>query len=143
MDKALPATLRTVLRDLYAQCAVRPTVRDVAVQSWEEPVVMLYGPDGTGLGIQIRSGGDIPHQVADLADQVQEWAVEALWQEGLPAVWPECPAHPDTHPLTAVIRDDTAVWSCPRSRTIIAPIGQLPEITAKPREQGDRSHRGA
>ncbi|WP_127939789.1 hypothetical protein [Nonomuraea polychroma] len=127
MDKVLPATLQPALKDLYANCAVRPTVRLADVRSWEEPFVWLHAPDGSGQGVQIRRGGDTPHQVADLADQVQEWAVEALWLEGLPAVWPECPAHPDTHPLSATVTGGVAVWACPQTKTVIAAIGGLPE----------------
>ncbi|TMR07710.1 hypothetical protein ETD86_50900 [Nonomuraea turkmeniaca] len=75
MDEALPPTLRPVLKDLYADCAVRPTVRFADVQSWEEPFLWLHAPDGSGQGLALRRKGDAAHQIADFADQVQEWAV--------------------------------------------------------------------
>jgi hypothetical protein len=71
-----------------------------------------------------QSGAPRP-DVALAADQVQEWAVEALWLAGRPATWPECPEHPDAHPITAMY-DHRAVWVCPRTRHLISGIGQLP-----------------
>ena len=60
----------------------------------------------------------------DLVDQVQEWAGEALWIAGASAVWPQCPGHPNAHPLkvTVICRTATdrngdapvAVWQCPK-----------------------------
>ncbi|MGP3955584.1 hypothetical protein ACTWPT_06265 [Nonomuraea sp. 3N208] len=127
MDEVLPATLRPVLSDLYANCPVRPTVRFADVQSWEEPFLWLHTPDGSGWGIQLHGDGGAVQQIADFADQVQEWAVEALWQEGLPAVWPHCPMHPDTHPLGATVVHDRAVWRCPHTKKVVASIGRLLE----------------
>jgi hypothetical protein len=63
---------------------------------------------------------------AEVADQVQGWAVEALWTAGEPAVWPRCPAHPDTHPLDAAVEGGTAVWRCPRGTAPTVPMGELP-----------------
>ncbi|MFF4161271.1 TetR/AcrR family transcriptional regulator [Streptomyces sp. NPDC001678] len=71
----------------------------------------LLGPDGGG------PLGRVLHQ---------DRAVEALCAQGASAVWPQCPAHPDAHPLTAAVRTDTAVWVCPRSGTAVARIGELP-----------------
>ncbi|NRQ39890.1 hypothetical protein HII36_49890 [Nonomuraea sp. NN258] len=141
MDAVLPATLLTVLRDLHASCAVRPNVGEVAGGGgWDGPVVMLSAPDGTGMGVRIPRDGDLAEQLADVADQVQEWAVHALWMEGLPAVWPECPEHPGGHPLAAVVEGDTAVWACPRTRTVVAPVGSLPGSDAS--EGGSSPLRG-
>jgi hypothetical protein len=118
VDDPVPQSLLPVLSDLHATCAVRPDIR-------EEAVLMIYGPDGTGMGLRIEGDGDDAWQVADLADQVQEWAVEALWLGGLPAVWPECSEHPDTHPLAPLVKGGVAVWLCPHTGTIVASIGEL------------------
>ncbi|AXK36863.1 hypothetical protein DVA86_34330 [Streptomyces armeniacus] len=116
----LAGALETVLRDLRAQCAVQPRV-----QADDGSGVMLWAPDGSGQGLTPPPGGTAAERLAGLADQVQEWAVEALWSEGASAVWPRCPAHPDTHPLTATVRTDTAVWVCPKRGTAVARIGEL------------------
>ncbi len=87
--------------------------------------VMLYEPDGTGMGISTMLGQPRAQQVAELADQVQEWAVEALCAATMPAVWPECPAHPNAHPLAPVVLHGQAVWSCPRDGVTVALIGEL------------------
>jgi hypothetical protein len=65
-------------------------------------------------------------QVAALADQVQEWEVEALAAAGRPATWPQCPEHPASHPLEpAVSADGGAIWRCPRSGLAVCAIGKL------------------
>ena len=63
-------------------------------------------------------------QVARLADQVQEWEIEELAAVGRSATWPECPDHPNSHPLQPGLSDqDTAVWRCPRSGRVISEVG--------------------
>ena len=119
-DVEFSEALETVLRDLRAQCAVQPRIR--VDDSYG---IMLHAPDGTGQGFTSPLGGTATERLADLADQVQEWAVEALWSEGAPAVWPHCPAHPDTHPLAATAVAGTAVWVCPKSGATVARIGEL------------------
>ena len=66
-----------------------------------------------------------PERLADLADQLQEWEVEELAAAGRPATWPECPQHPDSHPLAPQARGDQAVWCCPASGQVISVIGAL------------------
>ncbi len=45
---------------------------------------------------------------------------------GRSATWPECPQHPNSHPLEPVAADQhTAVWRCPRSGAVICAIGDL------------------
>ncbi|MFR9727148.1 hypothetical protein ACL02R_27875 [Streptomyces sp. MS19] len=115
--------LAAVLRDIGAQCAVPPLLRPTGVP---ETPLMLCAPDGSGAGLNEPRGTRPGERLADLADQVQDWAVEALWGAGLPAVWPVCPAHPDTHPLAAAVRDGAAVWTCPRTGAAVARVGELP-----------------
>ncbi|MEV5121393.1 hypothetical protein AB0K49_00970 [Streptomyces decoyicus] len=112
--------LETVLRDLQVQCAVQPRIRED-----DRFGIMLWAPDGSGQGLTSPLGGTAAERLVHLADQVQEWAVEALWSEGASAVWPQCPTHPDTHPLTATVRTDTAVWVCPKRGAVVARIGEL------------------
>ncbi|MFH8611149.1 hypothetical protein ACH4D5_27100 [Streptomyces sp. NPDC018029] len=124
MNEELAAALAPVLRDLDATCAVRPVVREEQDDGIGE-YVMLYAPDGSGAGLVQRFGASGPERTADLADQAQDWAVEALCAELLPAVWPECPEHPDSHPLEAGVVRGVAVWSCPGSRRVAAAVGEL------------------
>ncbi|GGO88811.1 hypothetical protein [Wenjunlia tyrosinilytica] len=123
MDGEFEAAFEPVLRDLRASCAVLPDVRV------EDHWVMLFAPDGSGQGVAVWPCQEFPDQVANLADQVQEWAVEALWSQGLPAVWPQCPDHPDAHPLTAVVSACEAVWTCPKTARQVAAVGQLPGLS--------------
>ncbi|ANP48421.1 hypothetical protein AVL59_01495 [Streptomyces griseochromogenes] len=119
-DVEFSDAVETVLRDLRAQCAVQPDVR-----SDDTIGITLWAPDGSGQGLTPHPDGTAAELLVHLADQVQDWAVEALWSEGLSAVWPQCPTHPDTHPLTATVRTDAAVWVCPKRGTTVARIGEL------------------
>jgi hypothetical protein len=116
----MESPLETVLRDLRAQSAVQPEVR-----TEPEYGTVLYAPDGFGQGLRWPPAPTDPNCLADLADQVQEWAVEALWHASVPAFWPHCPEHPNTHPLKATVIAGAAVWTCPKSGATAARIGEL------------------
>ena len=107
--------LDLVLRDLAVPGGVTPTAITQKPQ-----FVFLYGVDGSATGID----PDLP--LAELADRVQDWAVEDLWTRGLPTNWPPCPAHPGTHPLDAAEDRERAVWRCPATGAVIAEVGSLP-----------------
>ena len=128
-DPEFAQALDTVLRDLRAEGAVLPRV-SVAVGYG----LVLHAPDGSGQGIRWPDSGSAAERLANLADQVQEWAVEAQWSVGAPAVWPHCPQHPNSHPLTATVAADdgvgvgagAAVWTCPNTGAVVARVGELP-----------------
>ncbi|WP_330305886.1 MULTISPECIES: hypothetical protein [unclassified Streptomyces] len=121
-DDEFTRALDTVVRDLHAQCPVQPDIRD---PDDDYPGVILYAPDGSGQGVYAYPDDQPGVRLAEIAGQVQEWAVEALWAEGKPAVWPHCPAHSNTHPLDAKVVKGEAVWACPRGGTVVARIGAL------------------
>ncbi|MEU7580535.1 hypothetical protein AB0B50_23370 [Streptomyces sp. NPDC041068] len=125
-DRALAVALDVVLRDVKATCAVQPIVHEERnFMGLGEDTIMLYAPGGSGQGVSVSEWQGPAEQVADLADQAQGWAVEELCAAGKPATWPECPTHPDSHPLEAGVVKGVAVWSCPRTRQVIAPVGSL------------------
>jgi hypothetical protein len=102
MNPELEAALTPLLADLQVPSGVVPIVGDTEWQ--DEPGAAscwLHSPDGTGMGVWVQTGQPFLAQVLALADQVQEWAVEALWKLNRPASWPACPHHPDRHPLAA------------------------------------------
>jgi hypothetical protein len=127
MHEELVAALEPVCRDLRAGCAVAPDIREGSSEHYGDVLAGadFYGPDGSGQGVSVVLGGDPAEQIASVADQVQEWAVEALWTAGLPAVWPHCPSHPDSHPLTARVKNGRAAWFCPPTGELVAWIGEL------------------
>ncbi|GHH82324.1 hypothetical protein [Streptomyces capitiformicae] len=116
-DDEFGRALETVLRDLRAQCAVRPAIRE---PEDDYPGVLL-----SGWGVYAEPDGRPAVLLSDVADQVQGWAVEALWEAGLSAVWPQCPEHPDTHPLRATVEKSAAVWVCPRTGVAVSRVGEL------------------
>lgn len=127
MDAVLSEALAPVLSDLKTSGALMPDIRDEKWSDFEGQVTaMLYGPDGSGQGVFVMAGEPLPHRIASAADQVQEWAIEAHWHDGRPASWPECPGHPGSHPLTARLHDNRAVWACPRTGHPVCDVGQLP-----------------
>jgi hypothetical protein len=129
----LRATVEPILRDLRTSGAIVPDVVAEAhddagpdrVAAWIQPAP---GADYRAIGSQgiyVQADLSLPERLADLADQIQEWEVEELSAAGRPATWPECPQHPNTHPLTPEARGDQAAWCCPRTGQVIAGIGAL------------------
>lgn len=126
MDIALSEALAPVLDDLGSSGAPVPDVRDEQWASFPGQVsAMLHDTDGTGQGVSAMAAELLPQRIASVADQVQEWAVEALWRAGRSVTWPECPEHPDSHPLAATVRDDHAVWLCPKTGHLVNKVGRL------------------
>ena len=126
MDPELAAALVPILADLARPGGVLPELRDEAWNNLPGTAsAFLYAQDGSGQGISIALGRPPAQQVAELADQVQEWAVEALWTLGRPTNWPSCPRHPYSHPLAAMESHGRAVWQCPADRFEVAAIGRL------------------
>jgi hypothetical protein len=121
----LARALAPVLHDLQTTGGPVPRVddRDRADQDGVASAT-LWSPDGSGTGISVTLGVSRAEQVARVADQVQEWAVEELWGTA-PTNWPPCPHHPTTHPLAAEVRDGAARWSCPEDGTVVAVVGAL------------------
>lgn len=121
-----------VLGDLEASSAIVPEVlyeahgdtgRDgrEGVHAW----ITAGGIGGMGMWTPTEETS-FAEQVWWLADQLQEWEVEELSRAGRSATWPECPEHPNSHPLLPdVDSQDGAVWCCPRSGQVICAIGAL------------------
>ena len=126
MDPALSEALAPVLHDLGTFGAPVPDVRDNQWSDFPGQVTaMLHDVDGTAQGVFAMAAESLAERMASVADQVQEWAVEALWRAGRPASWPECPEHPNSHPLEPVVQQDRAVWVCPKTRHLVGDIGRL------------------
>lgn len=126
VDAVLRQALGPILRDLKRGGLDEPTIED---RDWtgdsETTSAMLWGLDGGGSGVSLLRSASPAERIADIADQVQEWAIEdQLWRSGA-TNWPRCPAHPDTHPLKAAAVNDQAVWLCPIGREVVAHIGEV------------------
>jgi hypothetical protein len=91
VDIALSEALAPVLRDLGNSGAGPRCPRPAVVERPRTGMEMLHDTDGTAQGVYAMAVESLPQRVASVADQVQEWAVEALWRAGRPATWPECP----------------------------------------------------
>ena len=123
----LHAALAPVLHDIRAGQAIIPDIID---RSWDDDEGSVCAFLGTGgaprAGVRVLLDPDPPgYPLAFLADQVQDWEVEELAAAGRPATWPQCPAHPDSHPLSAEAVEGAAVWRCPASGEVVARIGEL------------------
>jgi hypothetical protein len=125
----LRRALNVVERDMVATAIGKLDVRDGdwTDRSLGQTGAVMQGPYGTAQGVSVIIGESPNAQLVSVADQVQEFVHEAiLWYGGRPVVWPECPQHPDSHPLAAI--EDPAhgpSWACPRSGEVIAAIGGL------------------
>ncbi len=126
MDQSLAEALEIVLSDITATGTTKPEIVD---WDWADGDDYSSGwirwPDGTGRGFGVFSDEPLAFRVVQVADVFQKEIVEALSALGRPATWPECPDHPDSHPLKPQGLDGTAMWLCPLSGRPIAPIGRL------------------
>ncbi|MGZ4635742.1 MAG: hypothetical protein ACXVYY_05815 [Oryzihumus sp.] len=138
MDPRLVEALEPVLRDARSTVDVVPEFRD---RSWvddprptwagSDPVAPeqlwaeMHAPDGSMWGVWVLADDPPAERVVRAADQFQEWVVEQLWGLERSTSWPECPEHPDTHPLAPLLGDGAPVWACPRSGHVACAIGVL------------------
>lgn len=126
MYDGLASAIAAALRDVDAQRAIRPIVAD---EPWADvdgqESARLAWPDGSRVGIWVMREDSPAEQLATVADQIQDAEVEALAAASRSAVWPECPRHPDSHPLCAMVRGGAAVWACKVTSEPIALIGAL------------------
>jgi len=136
VPQELADALVPVMRDLSSTSPLAPRVEP---HNWafddSQLTAMSWWPDGSGCGISVTAGADSEEQIASLADQIQEPVVEGLPRIGLPAVWPECPEHPRTHPLKAKVVDGIACWVCPRTDSRVQQIGELRPSTKDKKAQ--------
>lgn len=116
--------MEPVLHDLRKAGIPSPLVEDC---DWTEDsgiaAAMLRSRDGSGTRVWVARSAPAFERVAELADQVQEWAVEELWGQG--SNWPQCPQHPSSHPMQATTRNGAAVWVCPADQAVAVAIGTL------------------
>jgi hypothetical protein len=116
--------------------ALDPVMADLRATGGPLPASIgkVYGDPGSQLirdfvgrggsrGIRMPVGEKVAEQIAFVADEVQEWAVEENW--GRDSNWPRCPRHPTTHPLEAVVVEGEAAWRCARDSVRIARVGEL------------------
>jgi len=148
--------LGPILRDLAAghvAARIRPRDCEGDADGMDGADALVRGPsvqlleaaDGSACAVSLLSDTPFAEQLARIADQVQEWAVEVLWAAAEPAVWPHCPDHPDSHPLHALVQhwtdgprhEDAAVWVCPRSGRTVCAIGDLAAVAASPDGHAD------
>lgn len=128
LGEHLGRALDRILRDLAGIPA--PRVEPSDWQDWPgAESAYLWAPDGSGRGVFVDPALAPAEQVVQLADQVQEWAVEELCAARQPTNWPRCPDHPDNHPMAPAVAqgvgEGVAAWCCPRSGRTVREIGTL------------------
>ena len=126
LGAALHAAFDLVSADLQATDAIVPALR---ADDWAGPgaeSAMAWWPDVSGVGVRVRLDATPAEQAVELADALQDAEVEELNRLGRPATWPECPDHPDSHPLQPMERGGRAMWVCSAADRVIFAIGFLP-----------------
>jgi hypothetical protein len=61
----------------------------------------------------------------ELADKVQETAIEAVWGQTGKGGWPTCLEHPEGEPLGPALVEGRAAWVCRVDGRVVALIGSL------------------
>jgi hypothetical protein len=129
----LRATAEPILRDLRSSGAIIPDLMEEAhddlgpdrVAAWIQPPGSADSEAVGSQGIYVEIDLSTAERLAGLADQIQEWEIEELAAAARPATWPECPQHPNSHPLAPQAQGNQAAWRCPASGQLIAVIGAL------------------
>ena len=112
----LVEALAPCLKDVRATGAPEPQVSGtewVSHTGVQQVRAFLSAPDGTGASVGITPDESFAALVVEVADQLQEWVVDRLWDLGKDTNWPTCPSHPHTHPLQPALLDQTPSWVCP------------------------------
>jgi hypothetical protein len=121
--------LTPLLDDLAHTGAVLPTVETKSDRlDGQEIGAWIRNGDLGGQEIFVELSLPHPERLAALAEQIQEWEIEALWTAARSATWPECPQHPNTHPLEPAASADHARWRCPASGQDVSAIGRLNQL---------------
>lgn len=125
MEHVMEEALAPILRDL-GRAGIEPPTFDG--RDWmgdpDYAAVMMWSADGSGTGLSVRRTASLVDRVVSAADQVQEWAIEGQLWGWSSTNWPPCPQHPDNHPLQPAVVGPDALWICPVSRAVVAPIGE-------------------
>ena len=100
LDDALAPVLRDVASTYPLPVSVTATT-PAGVRGSDELRWIRVNGESAAVGIATVPTDDPVDHVVRVADQTAEWLVEQLPWAGLPATWPSCPKHPDTHPLDA------------------------------------------
>jgi len=122
----LRETIAPLLRDLEASRRALPEIREEAHEDYGENAVCAWIQDNgrCGQGIRVWLFSSPAERLRDLAEELQSWAGD-VQVDPARRPWPDCPDHPGSHNLSAVTRDEVAVWRCPGSGRVIAEIGSL------------------
>jgi hypothetical protein len=124
VDDALITALEPVLRDVHrSDVGVYLRVDDAVTEDEGLARAILWAQDGSGTGIQVDLGDSAADQIAELANVVQDIVVKDF----LLTPWPQCPLPFLGHPLLASAEQDSAVWTCPTTKSTIAKVGTLPK----------------
>ena len=119
LPKDLVRRLQPLLRDL-GTTGLDIVLDDAAWDGWSADSFRCLGR-----GIQWREGSDLPWDLVNAMDTIQDEVIESRLERGM-GVWPTCPGH-DHIPVPKVV-DERAVWQCPNTMKIVVTIGDLAKI---------------
>ena len=121
---AIDDALAPVLRDVAATSPVAlHVVQGESVPVVDQEIAWISADDQSSVGILVTLSASRPCQVVEAAAQVQDWLVECLAEQGFSSNWPECEAHPTSHPLEPYCKDEVPTWRCPSSKSDMKRIG--------------------
>jgi len=125
MQESLGTPLRRVDHELVTALGWSLDILD---EPWHDrpglASAWLVSVTGSRTGIFVDETDDEEVRTVSLAGQVQDFVHEDLPARGQTAVWPGCPLHPATHPLSPTLHEGQAWWECPRTRRPVRPLGE-------------------
>ena len=116
--------LQPVLRDIRATGVPVPTVQFTRQEDKDLWLAILTASDESSHGFYIDLSLTRAQLVCSIAESTQEWVFDEMQRAGR-TNWPQCPLHPRTHPLQAVLSKGIPQWACPSENIAISEIGQL------------------
>jgi hypothetical protein len=127
VKEQLAGVIDLLLADTRATSPISPEVHDYTPNEGPDDTqsAMLVWPDGSIASIYITTTLEFSAGAVQVAEQFQSELILVLWSHDISSTWPDCPVHPNAHPLKPDASGAAPEWICPTDLSPVARIGGL------------------